>query len=323
LTTARIFPVGKSTSSYTPATIANVTGTADQFSVRVTGNVLHDGTSGAVVTSNAIDLTWLLDEAVAGGSIATVAFQWNGIDELTGFDRNDCHISHYSGGLWDNPAATTASGSDPYTVGRAGITSFSPFGVEGAGSHPLPIELLFFDAQLTKSKTVDLNWATASETNNDYFTIEKSTDGILFEKVADVSGAGNSRSKIQYNTLDTEPYQGYFYYRLKQTDFDGKFVYSKLVAIDNSNSEATGFMVFPNPSPEGIIHVNINGNGSAKALITITDVYGKTVYSKTIELSGNDNTVITLDQPENLTWGIYNVSLFMNEKWFSQKMVIR
>jgi fibronectin-binding autotransporter adhesin len=323
LTTARIFPVGKNTSSYTPATIANVTGTADQFSVRVTGNVLHDGTSGAVVTNDAIDLTWLLDEAVVGGSIATVTLQWNGADELPGFDRNDCHISHYSGGLWDNPATTVASGSDPYTVSRSSITSFSPFGIERAGAHPLPIELLFFDAQLTSRKTVDLNWATASETNNDYFTIEKSKDGISFEKTATISGAGTSRSKQQYHAIDKDPYQGYFYYRLKQTDFDGKFVYSKLVAIDNSNSEVTGFVVFPNPSSDGIIQVSIHGNTSAKAFITITDTYGRTVYSKTVDLSGNDNTVITLDQPDNLTVGIYNVSLFMNEKWISQKMVIR
>jgi hypothetical protein len=323
LTTARTFPVGKSTSSYTPATIANVTGTADQFSVRVTGNVLHDGTSGAVVTNDAIGLTWMLDEALVGGSIATITLQWNGVDELPGFDRNDCHISHYSGGMWDNPLTAVASGSDPYMVSRGSITSFSPFGVEGAGPHPLPIELLFFDAQLTSNKTVDLDWATASETNNDYFTIEKSKDGLLFEKVADVSGAGNSRSMIQYNTLDKDPYKGYFYYRLKQTDFDGKFVYSKLVAIDNSNSEETSFILFPNPSPDGVIHVNINGNGSAKALITITDLYGRTVYSRTIDLSRNENTVITLDQPDNLTLGIYNVSVFINEKWLSQKMVIR
>jgi fibronectin-binding autotransporter adhesin len=323
LTTARTFPVGKSTSGYSPATIANVTGTADQFAVRVTANVLHDGTSGAVVTADAIDQTWLLDEAVAGGSIAAVTLQWNGVDELSGFDRTDCHISHYAGGLWDNPVTAVASGSDPYTVSRSGITSFSPFGVEEATPHPLPIELLFFDAQLTTNKTVDLDWETASETNNDYFTIEKTKDGISFEKVTDLAGAGNSRKKIHYSTFDNDPYKGRSYYRLKQTDFDGKFVYSKLIGIDNSNSEPHNFMVFPNPSPDGTVNVSIKGNESDKGLITITDLFGRTVYSKAFVLSGNENTTIQLDQLESLTSGIYNISLFMYEKQFNQKMVVR
>jgi fibronectin-binding autotransporter adhesin len=323
LTTARTFPVGKNTSSFTPATIANVTGTADQFAVRVAANVLHDGTSGAIVTGDAIGLTWFLDEAVIGGSIATISFQWNGSDELSGFDRNDCHISHYSGGLWDNPASVVASGSDPYTVSRSGITSFSPFGVEEATPHPLPIELLFFDAQLTTGKIVELSWATASETNNDYFTIEKTRDGSSFEKVADVRGAGNSRARIQYNTFDNDPYEGYAYYRLKQTDFDGKFVYSKLVGIDNSSAEQYDFTIFPNPSSDGMINVNIKGNEADRGTIIITDLLGRTIYSKAFLLTDNHNTVISLDPPGHLPPGIYQVSLQLNEKYLSQKMVVR
>ncbi len=322
LTTARVFPVGKNTSSYTPATIANVTGTADQFGVRVITDVLHDGTSGSVVTNDAIGLTWLLDESVAGGSIATVTLQWNAADELSGFNRNDCHISHYSGGLWDNPATAVASGSDPYTVSRGGITSFSPFGVENAGSHPLPIELLLFKAQLNDMKTVDLKWVTASETNNDYFTIEKTKDGMIYEKVAEIKGAGNSTEKVLYRAEDKEPYSCYFYYRLKQTDFDGKFVYSDLVALDNSIPKVNNFMIFPNPSPDGNINVDIKGNEGDNVLITITDLFGRTVYSKTVVLTNNDDTIIALDQMENKPSGIYNVSLIINQKQFNQKMVV-
>jgi hypothetical protein len=195
--------------------------------------------------------------------------------------------------------------------------------VEEATPHPLPIELLFFDAKLTTNKTVELSWATASETNNDYFTIEKTKDGLLFEKVTDVSGAGNSRERIQYNTFDNDPYKGFSYYRLKQTDFDGKFVYSKLVGIDNSRPEQHNFMVFPNPSTDGMINVNIKGNEADKGIIIITDPLGRTVYSKTFVLTDNDNTIITLDQPEHLASGIYNVSLLLNDKRFSQKMVVR
>jgi hypothetical protein len=323
VTTARVFPVGKNASTYTPATIANVTGTADQFSARVTNNILKQGTSGSTVTTDVVGQTWLFDEAVAGGSIATITLQWNASDELSGFDRTDCRISHYTAGAWDEPTATAASGSDPYTVSRSGITSFSPFGVEEGTPHPLPIELLSFNAKLRADKLVDLSWVTASEKNNDYFTLEKTKDGSVFETVAIVDGAGDSHSRMMYTQMDNSPYSGISYYRLKQTDYDGKYVYSGLVMIENTNEESNHLNVFPNPSTDGTINMNIQGDLSEQVTIQLIDLLGKVVCSKTTTLTHDGITTITMDQLPSMVPGIYHVVAAKNSRQYTGKVMIQ
>ncbi len=89
------------------------------------------------------------------------------------------------------------------------------------GTNPLPIELLFFKASCENNST-KLSWATASETNNDYFSVEKSQDGFTFENINNIPGAGNSNNTLFYSATDEKPFSGTTYYRLKQTDFNGK-----------------------------------------------------------------------------------------------------
>lgn len=85
---------------------------------------------------------------------------------------------------------------------------------------PLPIELLEFTATVDRS-IVDINWSTASQANNDYFTIERSQNGYNWEDLEEIDGAGNSTSTLNYNIKDLRPYLGTSYYRLTQTDYDG------------------------------------------------------------------------------------------------------
>lgn len=84
----------------------------------------------------------------------------------------------------------------------------------------LPIELLDFTATVDRG-IVDINWSTASQVNNNYFTIERSQDGYMWENLEEIKGAGNSTSTLTYNTKDPKPYLGTSYYRLSQTDYDG------------------------------------------------------------------------------------------------------
>jgi len=78
---------------------------------------------------------------------------------------------------------------------------------------------------------IELYWVTSNEINNDYFTIEKSNDGINFEIVEIILGAGNSDILLEYSFVDKNPINGISYYRLKQTDFDGKFEYSDIISV--------------------------------------------------------------------------------------------
>jgi|694.fasta_scaffold38805_4 hypothetical protein len=99
----------------------------------------------------------------------------------------------------------------------------------------LPIELLYF-----KGKNVDdynnLYWSTASEHNNDYFTLEKSYDGYVFHVVDKIDGAGNSTHQLYYEFHDYNLQPLITYYRLKQTDYDGKYEYSEIISIDNRSN---------------------------------------------------------------------------------------
>jgi hypothetical protein len=94
----------------------------------------------------------------------------------------------------------------------------------------LPIELLSFEAK-SADNAVDLSWTTATEINNDYFTIEKSKSGFDFFEVCRVDGAGNSISPIYYEFSDKDPLDGISYYRLRQTDYDGTIEVFSPVAV--------------------------------------------------------------------------------------------
>lgn len=115
----------------------------------------------------------------------------------------------------------------------------------------LPIELVRFDAIL-QNRIVDLTWQTASEHNNDFFTVERSADSYNFEAIANLDGAGNSTELLSYATQDLYPLNGVSYYRLKQTDFDGAFEYSDLRVVNLGADD--DLLVFPNPSNTGLIH---------------------------------------------------------------------
>jgi hypothetical protein len=111
--------------------------------------------------------------------------------------------------------------------GCIGFTDFCPYYFNNS---MLPVELVSFYGVRTPKQNV-LFWTTFSETNNDYFLVERSEDGQYWEGLTKVEGAGNSTSVIDYTYYDNHPLEGVSYYRLKQTDFDGNFEYSDIVSI--------------------------------------------------------------------------------------------
>ncbi len=112
----------------------------------------------------------------------------------------------------------------------------------------LPVKLLSFNAGILSNKQISLDWATATEFNNNYFTIERSINGSNWEAVTVIKGAGNSVNELKYNTIDKTPYAGVSYYRLKQTDIDGKIFYSQVRKIQLQENIGTVITAFPNPT---------------------------------------------------------------------------
>lgn len=116
----------------------------------------------------------------------------------------------------------------------------------------LPIELLSFEAK-RKDDIVEVDWSTASEINNNYFTILRSLNGSNWNAIGNVEGAGNSTSTLTYQFIDNEPINGTSFYQLKQTDFNGDYALSN-IAIVQYESTDNDLQIFPNPT-EGLITI--------------------------------------------------------------------
>lgn len=109
---------------------------------------------------------------------------------------------------------------------------------------PLPVQLTKFTAKAIDAN-VQLDWSTASEINNHYFTVQRSADLISFQEVGNILGAVNSNTIRHYSFIDYNPYKVLSYYRLMQTDFNGQFTYSDIVKVNPT--KIFGFSIFPNP----------------------------------------------------------------------------
>lgn len=179
-----------------------------------------------------------------------------------------------------------------------------------ANAFALPVNLADFVGKC-KDNIVDLNWATASEDNNEVFIIERSKDAIHYEPIGEVKGAGTSKTMLSYQYKDENPLYGTSYYRLKQRDFDGRSEFSKSISV--KCIDKLDLKLFPNPTTGKL---TIQGFGK-EADISITNLLG----FKLMSLKLNDNfATIDLDHLPN---GIYNVSISNEDEFLSRQIVIR
>ncbi len=166
------------------------------------------------------------------------------------------------------------------------------------GDTPLPIELISFDL-IPHKKHIQIIWKTASETDNDFFTIERSKDGYEWEGVRQIIGAGNSTSILKYASKDEQPYNGVSYYRLKQTDYDGQFSYSDIKSIIFNKPKILHLKIYPNPA-----HNQITIEGIDHKQLRIYNLLRQDV-SHMIKFTSKSQ-VSTIDL-SNLTGGVYVV----------------
>ncbi|CAN5537597.1 hypothetical protein BH11BAC2_BH11BAC2_03050 [soil metagenome] len=177
---------------------------------------------------------------------------------------------------------------------------------------PLPIELISFTGKNSEDNII-LMWITASELNNDYFTLERSKDGNIFESIGTMNGAGTSNETENYLFIDTKPFSGINYYRLKQTDYNGESKNSKIIALQNSPAEFSGLVISPNPANTSItlIYSNWNENDEVQILNALGEIIVSISNQKEIDSSVLPN-------------GIYFVHVETNHKTIlNQKLIIQ
>lgn len=239
--------------------------------------------------------------------------RYNQADDVNGTETNIISTK-WNGAGWEQHLPVDDVNND---IRGNNITSFSDF--TGGDAVALPITLLYFDAQL-KGNIVELEWETATEINNDYFTVEKTYDDIYYEQVEIVKGAGNSNIIIKYSAIDDQPYNGISYYRLKQTDFDGKYQYSGLVSVKYQQSR--GILIYPNPVYGDILFIETSEPDNSQINISFYSPLGELINSATISIPKGDLfTKIMLQQ--NLSPGIYYIIAKSRNDLFHEKLVVK
>lgn len=207
------------------------------------------------------------------------------------------------------------------SVWNGGTTTTGP--ISYGTPTTLPIELISFTAMINNQNKVDIKWATATETNNDYYTIEKTKDGVNYEFVAQVDGAGNSTSVINYSSIDHSPFSGISYYRLKQTDYNGVFTYSNLVAVEYNGNTNFDFNVYPNPSTGETFNMSISNSFNEEVLVVVRDITGKENYSKVVITKEDNETVFAFDMENKLPAGIYVITATSKQNIYSKKLIVK
>jgi len=166
----------------------------------------------------------------------------------------------------------------------------------------LPIELLNFKG-ITNNNSNILFWFTSTEINNDYFTVEKSMDAIYFIEIGTIQGAGNSNSVLEYQFIDDNLTEPVNYYRLKQTDFDGKYTYSNVIVLSNQSSSN---IYFNNTS-------NLLEIGKIEGNVKIYNLQGQELMT----FLTNNN------KPINLSKGMYLITIDTDSQIITKKIIVQ
>ena len=184
----------------------------------------------------------------------------------------------------------------------------------GCGFIILPIELSSFTG-ICDDRSVLVQWSTAAETNNHYFTVERGASGQNWQAIGTVGAAGNSVVLHAYSFIDRHPDQAISYYRLMQTDFDGNNTYSLVVAVERCGGSATeNLIIFPNPSV-GKFDLLYTGDKDRIYSVAVFNSSGEKILESTGFLSAID---LTHKAP-----GIYYVQVQLNSKIINQQIILR
>jgi alpha-tubulin suppressor-like RCC1 family protein len=182
------------------------------------------------------------------------------------------------------------SRGQPYPCGRVPVVAIEDC--------PLPVAFADFSASLSEAK-VYLNWSTASEENNSRFAVQRSGDGIHFETIGYVNGAGNSNTLNSYNFIDSKPLAGVSYYRIEQQDLDGTKSYSVIRSVNDGSAQVD---LYPNPFNHSLniwIH-----SSSSQSLVSVIDLTGRILSESMVP--SNAETAIGEDLPA----GMYLIKIY-------------
>jgi hypothetical protein len=241
-------------------------------------------------------------------TIDNIACYGGGLGFQIGFFSGTCGsltsdgCSSGSGGTVTATYAAQTAGTVLYVGLDGNAGSNCNFDISASNTVVLPVKLLNLNAVYNSDKdVVDISWSTLSEENNDYFTIEKSIDGVNFKSIGKVEGNGNSSSLIEYSFRDVSPSNNQVvYYKILQTDFNGKTTQSGLVSVKTKLIEEV--KLIENPIINNA-ELNIESLSNQNISINVYNMTGNIVGTYNQELYKGSNYV-SVDL-NNLSEGLY------------------
>ena len=247
-----------------------------------TTNIFHGGVADGWVSQNYSQSSSNIFKGGAGDG-------W----DMKNFIQSDFNI--FTGGIGDGWAST-----------------YRPQG-------PLPVTFLYFDARREGTAAL-LNWKTSQENNSAYFDIERSADAVNYTYIEQINAAGNSQIPLEYYFTDNKPYSGLNYYRLRQVDIDGHFIYtpSRLVRFEDINAGLVKY--YPNPT-NGVLNIGLPPALIKEAkVINVTNAAG--IVLMQLKAEGNSDPVVQLNFL-NYPKGIYFVQVKTNSANSVQRIVLQ
>lgn len=309
-----VFPTGKNV-VYAPIAIAAPAVVTDRFTAEYF-QVSPDPTYSTSLHEPALDHLseceyWMLDRTTGTSDVA-VTLSWDtrscGVTTPA-----DLRVARWDGAQWTDKGnggttGTTAAGT---VISAAAVTGFGPFTLASStATNPLPVELLAFSARCEEEEVI-LQWSTASEIQNDYFTIENSLNALDWQTAATIDGAGTSTVLTNYTWIDHSNPGRDMYYRLSQTNTDGEKTLHNVVYLHNCSLAENTLSIYPNPAKSIVTILT----GEKIIHIKVMDPEGKTINApidyqyKQIDFS-------------HLSNGVYFIQISTLKETFNEKVVI-
>jgi hypothetical protein len=265
---AVLFPIGPTPAAYNPIQLTNA-GTVDHFTVAVNDQMIPGG-----IYASGVSRTWLVSEAVNGGSNVMLSLKWQGSEEQSAFDRNQTSIIRSNGTqIVEMSSQAPASGSNPYARADGSFAILTQFSVSSS-SVVLPVELKAFTAQKTTNEKVGLHWNTTGAITPKYFDVQRSADGVHFVSIAKVNG---ETGKALYNYIDNLPGTGIVYYRLLITGQQNEIKYSGIQSVLLNSANLV--QLRPSATAGAITNVYVHMTKQAMVNLYVTDIAGR-IYSR-------------------------------------------
>lgn len=268
----------------------------------VKNNLVFNIYSGGSLTITNITADQNADLTINGGGSATVT------GNMTFGDNATVDVD---GSLTVDGNVIVGSGS---TLGGDGDVDFGTCSDSDSGfcsMGPLPVELVYFNAKQNGSEVI-IEWSTASELNNDVFTIEKSRNGKHFEFLGTIPGSGTDNLSNDYQFIDENPYLGLSYYRLVQTDFDGtteQFPFVSVLFTPNKEK----ISVHPNPIRGRRVQLRSSGKEENELMtLRITNLQGRLIKEQQVTADAFGNVDLQIDLENLLKKNTYIVELISN-----------